>query len=119
MNSRCLQEGSCGDGVKWLLCEPQALSRDDAPFVHIRGAVTWLAPLLRVRKVGNKAVQQRTRTLFSYRNVWGLLYDALVSRQPLNEPNLPLSQLLSRKRASLPGRIFDIGIHIRHRQFQP
>ena len=98
MNARCLREGKCGDGVDWLLCN-KALTHQDAPFVHISGAVTWLAPLF-----------MKSALFESGANSWGLLFDALV-----NAKASPLQPVLERK---LKEGVYDLGIHVRHRQFQ-
>ncbi|KAJ1449187.1 hypothetical protein M885DRAFT_112823 [Pelagophyceae sp. CCMP2097] len=45
MKRQCLDDGTCGDGVSWLLCD-DALGPGDARLVHVRGAVTWIAPLM-------------------------------------------------------------------------
>lgn len=66
------------------------------------------------------AVRRRLDVLFApNNNAWGALYDALVMRQPLYDPDLALFPLLARKRAAFADRIFDVGVHIRHRQHQP
>ena len=97
MNQRCLKENRCGGGVRWLLCDA---ANQKTPFIHVRGAVTWLAPLL-----------PQFHDLFPHgTNAWGLLFNALVDRKDLS----PLSPVLDRFE-----KIYDLGVHIRHRQFQP
>ncbi|KAJ8609487.1 hypothetical protein CTAYLR_005440 [Chrysophaeum taylorii] len=132
MNAECLRADACGEGVRWLLCDANALGRGDAPFVHVRAAVTWLAPLARVRATPPE-VAARLDVLFgtSGVNTWGLLYDALLSPQPRRTE--VRRALASRRRRSQdtqvlspildaelpPGRIFDLGVHVRHRRYQP
>lgn len=79
MNQDCLHRGRCGDGVGWLLCDRRALDRQDAPFVHVKGAISWLAPiaLARERPLGDLGA------LFRPKDAWGSLFDGLVSRRPV------------------------------------
>jgi hypothetical protein len=87
MNRRCLEEKTCGDGVRWMLCDGRALSHSDAHIVHIRSAVTWLAPLLGENSALDPIIRRRLRILFPKGvNTWGKLYATLLDPQPEEAP---------------------------------
>lgn len=108
MNQDCLHRDRCGDGVGWLLCD-DALGRKDAPFVHVKGAISWLAPIALAREtpLGDLGA------LFRAGDTWGALFDGLMSRRPGHA----LSRVFDAKLP--PSGRFDVGIHIRHRRNQP
>ena len=87
MNRRCLEEKTCGTGIKWMLCDGRALSHSDAHIVHIRSAVTWLAPLLGENSALDPHIRRRLRILFPKGvNTWGKLYSTLLDPQPEEAP---------------------------------
>ena len=87
MNRRCLEEKTCGTGIRWMLCDGRALSRSDAHIVHIRSAVTWLAPLLAENSALDPYIRRRLRILFPKGvNTWGKLYSTLLDPQPEEAP---------------------------------
>jgi len=113
VNRRCLASGNCGDGVRWLLCGA-AFSDDDPPFVHVRSAVTWLAPLLLENARAGPQLKERLKTLFAPGvNAWGLLYDALLAPRA----GAALDAVVEPRRPE--GGLFDVGVHVRHRRYQP
>lgn len=122
MSARCLNEHACGAGVVWLLCDDAALSRGDAPLVHVRSAVTWLAPLLLENAAAAGELGDRLRALFGAPgvNAWGLLYDALLDPQPApGDGTFALSSILDETLPRSGDRLFDVGVHVRHRRHQP
>ena len=87
MNRRCLEEKTCGTGIRWMLCDGRALSHSDAHIVHIRSAVTWLAPLLGENSALDPYIRRRLRILFPKGvNTWGKLYSTLLDPQPEEAP---------------------------------
>ena len=87
MNRRCLEEKTCGTGIRWMLCDGRALSHSDAHIVHIRSAVTWLAPLLAENSALDPIIRRRLRVLFPKGvNTWGKLYSTLLDPQPEEAP---------------------------------
>ena len=116
MNRRCLEEKTCGSGIKWMLCDGRALSHSDAHIVHIRSAVTWLAPLLGENSALDPHIRRRLRILFPKGvNTWGKLYATLLDPQPEASPTHPLHSLI-REHST---QDFDLGLHVRHRRSQP
>ena len=116
MNRRCLEEKTCGTGIRWMLCDGRALSHSDAHIVHIRSAVTWLAPLLGENSALDPYIRRRLRILFPKGvNTWGKLYATLLDPQPEASPTHPLHSLIREHSA----QDFDLGLHVRHRRSQP
>ena len=116
MNRRCLEEKTCGTGIRWMLCDGSALSHSDAHIVHIRSAVTWLAPLLAENSALDPHIRRRLRILFPKGvNTWGKLYATLLDPQPEASPTHPLHSLIREHSA----QDFDLGLHVRHRRSQP
>ena len=116
MNRRCLEEKTCGTGIRWMLCDGRALSPSDAHIVHIRSAVTWLAPLLAENSALDPIIRRRLKTLFPKGvNTWGKLYATLLDPQPEASPTHPLHSLIREHSA----QDFDLGLHVRHRRSQP
>lgn len=115
MNRNCLQSKSCGPGVRWMLCDQRALSANDAPVVHVRSAVTWLAPLILENKGLEPFIRARLERLFPHKaNSWGALYGTLLDPQPEVSLTHPLRSLLLEH-----AEAFDLGLHVRHRRAQP
>ena len=109
MNRRCLEEKTCGDGVRWMLCDGRALSHSDAHIVHIRSAVTWLAPLLAENSALDPHIRRRLRILFPKGvNTWGKLYSTLLDPQPEEAPTSVNKSWPARHRRAAPDSLFDL-----------
>ena len=109
MNRRCLEEKTCGSGIKWMLCDGRALSHSDAHIVHIRSAVTWLAPLLGENSALDPYIRRRLKTLFPRGvNTWGKLYSTLLDPQPEEAPTSVNKSWPARHRRAAPDSLFDL-----------
>ena len=105
-----------------MLCDGRAPSHSDAHIVHIRSAVTWLAPLLAENSALDPYIRRRLRIPFPKGvNTWGKLYSTLLDlRQPAEEVKLSDASAPfidagadARKTGST------LGLHVRHRRSQP
>mmetsp|Transcript_16409 Transcript_16409/g.57232 ORF Transcript_16409/g.57232 Transcript_16409/m.57232 type:complete len:357 (+) Transcript_16409:415-1485(+) len=118
MKRQCLDDGTCGDGVSWLLCD-DALGPGDARLVHVRGAVTWIAPLMLQNERVSPFLRARLEALF-FGNTWGKLFEALLGpTQPAPGNAHALAPILDAKLPAGVERLFDVGVHVRHRRHQP
>ena len=91
----------------------RALSHSDAHIVHIRSAVTWLAPLLGENSALDPYIRRRLKYYFPKGvNTWGKLYSTLLDPQPEEAPT-SVNQIVAaswpaRHRRAAPDSLFDL-----------
>ena len=88
MNRRCLEEKTCGTGIRWMLCDGRALSHSDARTSYISGRRSrgWRRCSPRMRAL-DPYIRRRLRILFPKGvNTWGKLYSTLLDPQPEEAP---------------------------------